>query len=191
MSDIPRLIIPNDDLFRDHYRIPKKVPSRNVLARLLAPRHVAHAMAGLVDAGEQDVLEDWFRGTTPSNLDGDFLALFTTSPDDAGSGSVEPTWTPYARITYTRNATNWGSSVAGAPSTIQNLTIATFATVTAGSGTVVSWGYKNLASPAGGQVIFWAALTASKLIDSTAPNDVPFFAAGDLIAQLGDPGDTF
>ncbi len=144
-------------------------------------------MAGWVDAEEQDILEYWFAGTalpnTPSHI-----GLFTTNPDDAGAGGTEvsTTGTAYARQALAKNSTNWGSSTAGAPSTIQNLVAVTFSEATASWGTVKGWGYFDAASA--GNLLFWAALDTNKTVDS---GDTAQFAAGALVAQLGDPGDTY
>ena len=99
---------------------------------------------------------------------------------------MEVTGGSYARQAFTRNGTNWGSSTAGAPSTIQSLVDLTFPEATANWGTVTSWGYFTASS--GGSVLFFAALDTSKAIDT---GDTAKFVAGSLVAQLGDPGDTY
>ena len=140
---------------------------------------------GWVNAEEQDILEYWFAGTalpnTPSHI-----GLFTTNPADDGTGSVEVSGGSYARQAYARNGTNWGSSTAGAPSTIENLVAVTFPTATANWGTVTGWGYFTAVSA--GTLLFFAALDTSKAVNS---GDTAEFAIGDLTAQLGDPSDTY
>lgn len=140
---------------------------------------------GWVDAVEQDVLELYFAGTalpqTPSHI-----GLFTTNPADDGTGGVEATGGSYARQAYAANGTNWGSSTAGAPSTISNLIAVTFPTATASWGTIQGWGYWD--SLTLGNLLFFAALTTAKLVDN---GDTAEFAIGALVAQLGDPGDTY
>ncbi len=140
---------------------------------------------GWVNAEEQDILEYWFAGTalpnTPSHI-----GLFTTNPADDGTGGVEVTGGSYAREAYARNGTNWGSSTAGAPSTISNLIAVTFTTATANWGTVTGWGYFTAVSA--GTLLFFAALDTSKAVNS---GDTAEFAIGDLTAQLGDPSDTY
>ena len=149
-------------------------------------RLLGHIKAeGWIDAEEQDVLENWFAGTalprTPSHI-----GLFTTTPIDAGTGGVEVTGGSYARDALAKNGTNWGSSVAGAPSTIQNLIVVTFVTATANWGTVVSWAYFDAATA--GNLLFFALLDTAKAVNN---GDTAEFAAGNLVAQLGDPGDSY
>ncbi len=142
-------------------------------------------MSGWVDGEEQDILEYWFAGTalpnTPSHI-----GLFTTNPADDATGSVEVSGGAYARQAYAKNSTNWGSSVAGAPSTIQNLVAVTFPEATASWGTVKGWGYFTAVSA--GTLLFFAALDTNKAVNT---GDTAQFNAGDLVAKLGDPGDTF
>jgi hypothetical protein len=142
-------------------------------------------MAGWTNGEEQDILELWFSGTALPNS-ATHIGLYTTNPDDAGAGGTEVSGGSYARVAFARNGTNWGSSAAGAPSTIENLLAVTFTTATASWGTVTGWGYFTAAS--GGSVLFWAALDTSKAVGS---GDTAEFAAGGLVAQLGDPGDSF
>ena len=140
---------------------------------------------GWVDGEEQDILENWFSGTARPNTPS-HIGLFTTTPADDGTGGVEVSGGSYAREAYTANATNWGSSTAGAPSTIQNLTILTFTTATANWGTVASWGYFDAVSA--GNLLFFAVLDTAKAVNN---GDTAEFAAGSMTGQLGDPGDTF
>lgn len=140
---------------------------------------------GWVNGEEQDILENWFAGTalpnTPSHI-----GLFTTTPADDATGGVEVTGGSYAREAYAKNGTNWGSSAAGAPSTIQNLTTLTFTTATANWGTVASWGYFTAITA--GTLLFFAILDTAKAVNN---GDTAEFAAGAMVGQLGDPGDTY
>ena len=143
------------------------------------------ALAGFVNGEEQDILENWFAGTARPNTP-THIGLFTVTPADDGTGGTEVSGGSYARQAYTANGTNWGSSTAGAPSTIQNLTVLTFPTATANWGTVTAWGYFDALSA--GNLLFFAALDTSKAVNN---GDTAEFAAGSMVAQLGDPGDTF
>lgn len=140
---------------------------------------------GWVNAEEQDILENWFAGTalpnTPSHI-----GLFTTTPADDATGGVEASGGAYARQAYAKNGTNWGSSTAGAPSTIQNLVVVTFPQATANWGTIASWGYFTAVTA--GLLLFFAVLDTAKAVNT---DDTAEFAAGGLVGQLGDPGDTF
>lgn len=142
-------------------------------------------LAGFVDGEEQDILEDWFAGTARPNTPS-HIGLFTVNPADDGTGGTEVTGGSYARQAFARNGTNWGSSAAGAPSTIQNLVAVTFPTATANWGTVTGWGYWTALTV--GTLLFWAALGTSKAVNN---GDTAEFAIGTLVAQLGDPGDTY
>ena len=165
----------DDGIFR---REGIHVPDSVRLAQLIE-------LAGWTDGEEQDILENWFAGTARPNTPS-HIGLFTTNPDDAGAGAVEVSGGSYARQAYTADGTNWGSSTAGAPSTIQNLTVLTFPTATASWGTITGWGYFDALSA--GNLLFWAALSTSKLVDN---GDTAEFAVGSMVAQLGDPGDTY
>jgi hypothetical protein len=143
-------------------------------------------MSGWVSAEEQTILKQWFAGTgtlgTPSHI-----ALFTTVPTaDTGAGAVEPAVGAYAREAYAKNATNWGSSVAGDPSTIANEVAVTFTEATASWGAIKGWGYYDAATA--GNLLFFATLDTSKTVNS---GDTAQFGVGDLVAKLGDPGDSY
>lgn len=140
---------------------------------------------GWVNGEEQDILENWFAGTALPNIP-THIGLFTTTPADDGTGGVEATGGSYARQAFAKNGTNWGSSVAGAPSTIQNLVVLTFPQATANWGTIASWGYFTAVTA--GILLFFAVLDTAKAVNS---GDTAEFAAGGLVAQLGDPGDVF
>ncbi len=143
------------------------------------------SLSGWTNGEEQDILEYWFAGTalpnTPSHI-----GLFTTTPADDGTGGTEVSGGSYAREAYAKNGTNWGSSTGGAPSTIQSLVAVTFTQATASWGTVASWGYFTAVTA--GTLLFFAVLDTSKAVDN---GDTAEFAIGSLVAQLGDPGDTY
>ncbi len=143
-------------------------------------------MSGWVDGEEQDLLEYWFAGTALPVGPPTHIGLFTTAPADTGSGGTEATGGAYARQAYAKNSTNWGSSTAGAPSTIANEIAITFPEATANWGTVKAWGYHTASS--GGVLLFFADLDTNKAVDS---GDTAKFAIGALVAKLGDPGDSY
>jgi hypothetical protein len=144
-------------------------------------------MAGWTSAEEQDILEYWFAGTalprTPSHI-----ALFTTEPTaDTGAGVVEVTIAgAYTRDPFAKNSTNWGGSTAADPSTISNQVAVTFAEATASWGTIKGWGYYDAATV--GNLLFFASLDTDKAVNN---GDTAQFGVGDLVAKLGDPGDTY
>lgn len=146
-------------------------------------------MSGWTNAVEQDVLEYWFAGSaipdTPTHI-----ALYTVAPTETGGGTeVSTAGTSYARQAFAANGTNWGNSTAGAPSTISNLVAVTFPEATGGGfGTVVAWGYCSAGTAGVDNVLFWAPLDTNKAVDA---GDTAQFGVGDLVAKLGDPGDTY
>ena len=142
-------------------------------------------MSGWTNGEEQDILEYWFSGTALPNTP-THIGLFTTIPADDGTGGVEVSGGSYARQAFARNGTNWGTSAAGAPSTIQSLVDITFPEATALWGTVVAWGYFTALSA--GTLLFFGALDTNKLIDT---GDTAKFTAGNLVGKLGDPGDVY
>lgn len=149
-------------------------------------RMLGHIKAeGWIDAEEVDVLEQWFAGTALPRVPS-HIALFTTSPIDIGTGAVEVSGGSYARDALARNGTNWDTGTGGAPSTIQNGIVVTFVTATANWGTVVSWAYFDAATV--GNLLFFAVLDTSKAVNS---GDTAEFAVGNMVAQLGDPGDSY
>lgn len=140
---------------------------------------------GFTNAVELDLLEHFFQGAaladTPSHL-----ALFTVAPGEDGTGGTEVSGGAYARVAVTANGTNWGSGSAGDPSTIENLLEISFAEATANWGTVVAAAYMDASS--GGDVLFVFDLGTSKAVDN---GDTAKFAAGSLVAKLGNPGDSY
>jgi len=142
-------------------------------------------MSGWTDGEEQDILEYWFAGTTLPNAP-THIGLFTTNPADDGTGATEVSGGSYARQAFAQSGTNWGNSSAGAPSTIENLVAVTFPTASGSWGTVVGWGYFTALNA--GTCLFFAELDTPKAIGL---NDTAEFAVGSLVAQLGDPADSY
>lgn len=99
------------------------------------------------------------------------VALFTTTPSDASSGT-EVTGGSYARVTLANNLTNWPSAASGSKS---NGTTISFPTATATWGTVTGFGiYDDQGTP---RLLYWGTLSASREILN---GDTPSFAAGAL-----------
>lgn len=142
-------------------------------------------MAGYTNAVEQETVDDFFGGVART-LNGTHIGYFTTLPNEAGAGGVEPAVGGYARQAFARNQTNWPAATGADPVDIDNGVAVTFPKATASQGTIVGWGYFTAVSA--GSVVFWAPLDTSKAIDT---DDTPEFAIGGLVAKIGDPGDTF
>jgi hypothetical protein len=109
-------------------------------------------------------------GKTAFTLPTAYVALYTAAPSDAGGGT-EVTGGSYARKSTA--GTDWNASSAGS---ISNANAITFATASASWGTVTHFGVFDAASA--GNLLFWAALTASKTVGS---GDTASFAAGALV----------
>jgi hypothetical protein len=111
--------------------------------------------------------------TAPATV---YVALYTAAPTDAGGGTeVTTSGSAYARAAVTNNATNWPAA-AGTPRSKSNGTAITYAAPTANWGTVTHFGILDAASA--GNLLYWAALTASKVINNG--DGAPSFAAGSL-----------
>lgn len=114
--------------------------------------------------------------TAPATL---YVALYTAAPSDSGGGTEVSTgtWTNYARVAVTNNATNFPAASAGAKS---NGTSISFGTATSsGAVTVVAMGILDAA--AAGNLLAWADLTTNKTINN---GDSASFAVGDLDITL-------
>lgn len=123
-------------------------------------------------------------GTGPATT---YVALLTAAPSDTGGGT-EVSGNAYARVAVTSSLANWaGTQSAGSTTTssgtggtTSNNAAITFPTPTpSGWGLVTHLGVYDAAS--GGNLLFYAALTASKTINS---GDSVSFAAGSLTFQI-------
>ncbi len=125
-------------------------------------------MAGSKSDYLENKILDHFLGavtyTPPATV---YIAAYTVAPTDAGGGT-EVTGGSYARVAVTNNATNFPAAVAGSKS---NGTAINFATATADWGTLVAVGIFDAAS--GGNLLAWADLTVSKLIQNTDQFFIP------------------
>jgi hypothetical protein len=103
-----------------------------------------------------------------------YVGLWTAALDDASTGSTagEVSGGSYARVAVTNNATNWPAAASGAKS---NGTAITFPQASADWGTVTHFAILDAA--AGGNILYWGALTNSKTIQN---GDTAEFAVGDL-----------
>jgi hypothetical protein len=101
-----------------------------------------------------------------------YVALCTTAPTDASTGStiVEATYTGYARKSTV--AADWTTAASGANS---NANAITFAACTAGTSTVTHFAIVDASSA--GNVLLWGALSASLAVSNGI---TPSFAVGAL-----------
>lgn len=109
---------------------------------------------------------------SPANL---YVALLTSTPDDADTGSTLPG--ELSGGGYVRKGCNtWDVAAAGATENSQTVT---FAQATADLGTVTHFAICDKTTA--GNVIGWGALSASRVISS---GDTASFATGDLDVTL-------
>ena len=97
-----------------------------------------------------------------------YIALYTSNPTDADSGS-EPSGNNYARV----QVTAWDAP--STPGVTQNTNVITFPTASGSWGTITHVGIRDASS--GGNLLFHGALAESKAIGT---NDVFQFPAGSL-----------
>jgi hypothetical protein len=101
--------------------------------------------------------------TVPGTL---YQALFTTAPDGAGAGAVEPTGNAYARKSVTNNSTEFPLSTL-ASGLKANANAQTFATPTpSGWGTVVAVGLYDAAT---GGNLWWSDTVSDTVVAASDP----------------------
>lgn len=126
---------------------------------------------------------NWVKGTSivaaPATL---YVALYTANPTDADASGTEVSGNAYARVGVT-SASGWSAITdngAGNGAVISNAGVVTFPTPTpAGWGTVT--GFAIYDSLTNGHELFWAALTASKVINA---GDAVTFQIGALTVTV-------
>jgi len=119
---------------------------------------------------ENKIIDHLFRTATFAKPAGLYIALFTSSPADAGGGT-EVAGGSYARVNLAPLDTNWkatqggtsGASSGSGGQTANAVTI-TFASPTANWGTVTHFGIFDAAS--GGNLLIWDALTVPRIVNS-------------------------
>lgn len=144
-------------------------------------------MAGFFDLYEQKILDHVFTDPTWTPATTLYVALSTSTPTEAAASITEPSGNAYARVATV--AADWSAAAATAPAAKTNTATITFAQATGSWGTASHFLLCNsLAGATTADFIAFGALTTAKAI---ANLDTASFAAGQLILQLGDPGDTY
>jgi hypothetical protein len=101
--------------------------------------------------------------TIAASLD---ISLHTASVGDTGGGAeVSSSGTAYARLSVTRNTTNFPTTSTG---TISNGTLLQWAVATANWGTVTSVGIWS-----GANLLWWGDLTASQAVNTNNRFEIP------------------
>ncbi len=144
-------------------------------------------MAAMSDYLENKVIDWLLRAqsfTVPTNT---YVALLTAAPSDTGGGT-EVTGGSYARVTVSSALANWagtqgaGTTVtsSGTSGTTSNNAAITFPAPTANWGVVTYFALYDASTS--GNLLFWAALTTSKTINSG--DAAPKFNAAALTIQI-------
>jgi hypothetical protein len=153
------------------------------LLALAAP--LSHAVA-LSDYLENKLIDHVFRGqtyTAPATI---YVALYTSACSDAGGGT-EVTGGSYARASVASSLANWAGTQAAASTTASTGTggttsnngVITFATPSAGWGTVTHVGLVDALTA--GNLLICTALTTGKTINS---GDTVTFPAASLTTTI-------
>lgn len=103
-------------------------------------------MAGFSSYLEGKVLDHVFGNTAYSAPGTLYVGLYTTLPNNAGSGGTEVSGGSYARVAVTNNTTNWPNASGNDPATKSNGTSITFPAATANWGDVVGVGIFDASS---------------------------------------------
>lgn len=109
-----------------------------------------------------------------------YVALFTTIPNDAGSGGVEVTGSGYARIQHGPLDTKWAAPVAG-NGVFANIGVVQFGAPTTNWGTVTAFGLYDAVT--GGNLLAKGSLATNVTINSGDP--APAFADGTVSVTIG------
>jgi hypothetical protein len=145
-------------------------------------------MAALSDYLENKLVDFLFRGQTFTPATTLYVALFTTTDNDAGTTRVEVSGGSYARVAVPSSLANWagtqgtGTTAAssGTSGTTSNNNAITFAAPTASWGSVAGMGLFDAAT--GGNEYCYGALTTPKTINNGDP--APSFSAAALSVQI-------
>lgn len=139
-------------------------------------------MSAMSDYLENKLIDQLFRGQSAPTTSTLYVGLLTAAPSDSGGGT-EVSGGSYTRASLTSSLANWaGTQSAGSTDAssgtggqTSNNTAITFATPSAGWGTVTHFGIFDSAS--GGNLLFWGALTIAKTINQA---DTVTFPAASL-----------
>lgn len=120
---------------------------------------------------ENKMVDQIFRGQSAPTTSVLYVALYTSTPSDAGGGT-EVSGGAYARTAVTSNLTNWagtqstGSTAtsSGSGGTTSNNSSVTFPTPSASWGIVTSFGIFDAASS--GNLLFYGPLSIVKTINN-------------------------
>jgi hypothetical protein len=151
-------------------------------------------MTGFTDRVAQGILNHVVGKTTIFTLPTAYVALFTATGTDAGSGFSEPSGGAYARVATA--AGDWNSATGSAPSSISNANPVNFPTATANWGNIIAFGVYD-ASTAGNLLLWdyfgaftWLPATVSAASPAVLTAKAHGFTAGDLVEWTNEYGGT-
>lgn len=143
-------------------------------------------MGAMSDYLENKLIDHVFRATSFTAPASIYIALFTAAPSDSGGGT-EVTGGSYARVNLAPSTSNWANTQnsgttasSGTSGTTSNSSTITFPSPTANWGTITHMAAFDASSA--GNMLFWAALTASKTVNNG--DAAPSFSAGALTFQI-------
>jgi len=141
-----------------------------LVKRQAAGEQIIGGAASFSDAYETKVLEHVAGKTTLTLVTPIYVALCTTVPTDASTGTtiVEAAYTGYARKSIA--AADWASAVAGSPGSIANANAITFAACTGGTSTVIGFALCDAATV--GNVIMWGTCTSTVVSTTNTPASI-------------------
>lgn len=133
-------------------------------------------MGSFSDYLENELLDHVFKTgsyTAPTNI---YVALLTSTPDDADTGSTFPGEITGTGALVRIKCNTWDAAASGATENSQTVT---FAQATGDMGTVTHFALADKTTL--GNALGWGALSASRVISS---GDTASFATGDLDVTL-------
>lgn len=135
---------------------------------------------------ENKIIDFMFRGQSFTRPDNVYVALFTSSPGDAATGT-EVSGGGYARVAVSGTLANWAGThgagtttvSSGSSGTTSNNNAITFPAPTANWGTVTHFALFDASTS--GNMLYWSSLTTSKTINNG--DSAPRFPAGSLVVS--------
>ena len=133
-------------------------------------------MGSFSDYLENELLDHVFKTGAYEVATNIYVALLTSTPDDAHTGSTLPGEITGTGALVRIKCNTWDAAAAGATENTQTVT---FAQATADMGTVTHFALTDATT--NGNCLGWGALSASRVISS---GDTASFATGDLDITL-------
>jgi hypothetical protein len=151
-------------------------------------------MTGFTDRTSQGILGHIVGKTAIYSIPTAYIALFTATGTDAGTGFTEVSVGAYARVATA--AGDWASASGSAPSQISNANTLTFPTATADWGAVIAFGIYDAATT-GNLLVWdyfgnysWLPATVSAASPGVITSKAHGYTAGDLVAWTIEYGGT-